>query len=522
MISLTQILSTIETRKHNSTTSKVLKSYIPEPEHIKTGLFNKNKNNNNNLVEIPEHFKKGRLYQELNENENENETNPITKLGGLKRKKVRHYFKNSIESIEDLDNLLDTYDYWSVDIISKELFKFFLKNREKLIKLIENDEKYNYMMNKIHEIIQNRLNIKKLEENITKKNQNNILKNNRLVIQIFYNKILRRLFYILYSKFDTLTINFSREGFLDCLKYAHESYFPWNENTTKVAAENGHLDCLKYAYEKGCSLHTLTITFAAMNGHLDCLKYAYKNGCQWDEYTTKVAAENGHLDCLKYAYENGCQWDEGTTANAARGGHLDCLKYAYENDCRWNIETTLFAALNGHLDCLKYAHENKCPWDTGTTDSAAMNGHLDCLKYAHDNGCLWDKSTTAFAATYGHLNCFEYAYENGCPFDNSILDNLNISIKECIKKIIKIKEKTNVIIKKIEARPKNKRTGQNYMLQLFLQSNNKEFNDIYMERNIREKVKEKVINRLKNRKDFVSLIQNNKNKEKRKSFFRWW
>ena len=42
---------------------------------------------------------------------------------------------------------------------------------------------------------------------------------------------------------------------------------------------------------------------AAKNGHLDCLKYAHENGYKWDNIVCSEAAKNGHLDCLKYAHE---------------------------------------------------------------------------------------------------------------------------------------------------------------------------------------------------------------------------
>jgi len=37
--------------------------------------------------------------------------------------------------------------------------------------------------------------------------------------------------------------------------------------------------------------------------------YARENGCPWDEKTTRCAAEKGHLECLQYASDNGCPWE---------------------------------------------------------------------------------------------------------------------------------------------------------------------------------------------------------------------
>ena len=125
----------------------------------------------------------------------------------------------------------------------------------------------------------------------------------------------------------------------------------------------------------------------ASNGYLDCLKYAHEQGCPWDKLATTNAASKGHLDCLKYAHEQGCPWTASATSRAASNGQLDCLKYLHEKGCPWNISTTRSAAANGQLDCLKYLHEQGCPWTRSTTYYATLNKHWNCLKYARENGC---------------------------------------------------------------------------------------------------------------------------------------
>jgi hypothetical protein len=568
---------------------------------------------------IPEHFKKGLLYKILIKNNNN--------LNISYNKDIKYYyFKDSIESIEDLDNLLDTYNYWKVDTISSRLFFYCYYFGGIIKELINNDKKYKYIMDKIGQIYLGKLTI-----NIIKKNKKfnsermktivfnkniNISPNNqnRLITTIIYN-ILKRLYHLLYTKNNNLTLAFAKEGYLDCLKYAneigcplnkdttygaasnghldclkyaHENDFPWDEKTTYGAASNGHLDCLKYAHENdcpwdkdttygsasngyldclkyahennclwdkkaianaaainghldcleythknGCTLKPYIVTLytaqnghldclmylhknncpwneettcnAALKGHLECLKYAHDNKCPWDKKTTQYAAQNGHLECLKYAHENKCPWDEKTTASAAGSGDLECLKYAHENKCPWNEETTASAAFRGSLECLKYAHENDCQWNKNTTKWAASNGHLECLIYAHKNGCPWDKETTMSAVLSGHWKCFEYAYDNDCPFDNlNVPYNLDIRVKEYIEKLIKIKEKRDLIIKKIEDRPKSNISGKKYMIKLLQQGK------IYIEPNIRKTVIDKVINRLKTHTNFLSLIPKNK------------
>ena len=50
---------------------------------------------------------------------------------------------------------------------------------------------------------------------------------------------------------------------------------------------------------------------AAKLGYLNCLKYLHETGCEWNEWSCARAAENGHLDCLKYAHQNGCWTQSG-------------------------------------------------------------------------------------------------------------------------------------------------------------------------------------------------------------------
>jgi hypothetical protein len=137
-------------------------------------------------------------------------------------------------------------------------------------------------------------------------------------------------------------------------------------------------DLITYLTEKTCinktyKCRTYTCDDASKNGHLDCLKYAHENCCAlillrdasslaspWTSYACDAASENGHLDCLKYAHENGCDWTEHTCSNASLNGHLDCLKYAHENCCPWSKITCSNASKNSHLDCLKYAFEHVC------------------------------------------------------------------------------------------------------------------------------------------------------------------
>jgi len=45
---------------------------------------------------------------------------------------------------------------------------------------------------------------------------------------------------------------------------------------------------------------------ASKNGHLECLKYAHENGCPWDAFTVEAGIINGKSECVNYAIEKGC------------------------------------------------------------------------------------------------------------------------------------------------------------------------------------------------------------------------
>ena len=129
---------------------------------------------------------------------------------------------------------------------------------------------------------------------------------------------------------------------------------------------------------------------AADAGHLECLRYAHEAGYPWDERTTGAAAWNGHLECLRYAHEQGCPWNEDVLGNAATCGHLKCLKYLHENGCPGDGLAFCGAAYYGHYECIEYGHKNDYPWNTWITRNAYNGSQFRILLYAIANGCPYD------------------------------------------------------------------------------------------------------------------------------------
>ena len=182
---------------------------------------------------------------------------------------------------------------------------------------------------------------------------------------------------------------------------------------------------------------------SAKYGRLDCLQYAHEFGFPWDEYTTYCAAVGNHIECLEYAHISGCPWDENTTYGAAINYSLQCLKYAIDQNCPIADEIYGFiqcmdengnvmdyetygqilcnpcniCSSYGNLYVKNYTRNGGYKWTANLCHIAAGFGHLHCLKSAHENGYPWDKRTTYIAHRSGHKVCLKYAIDEGCPCD---------------------------------------------------------------------------------------------------------
>ena len=152
----------------------------------------------------------------------------------------------------------------------------------------------------------------------------------------------------------------------------------WYRNTTLHASKNGHLDCLKYAHENGCPWHTYTTAFSACNGHLDCLKYAHENDCLLHKNTTLHASKNGHLDCLKYIHENVCPLNEQTTLS-----NLEKCISKIDLDDKWWRSFLFEKDLTSYLKLNILVHTKKEEINNLQEKSTSLFSHIskDLTKY---------------------------------------------------------------------------------------------------------------------------------------------
>jgi len=271
-------------------------------------------------------------------------------------------------------------------------------------------------------------------------------------------------------------------GELELLKYLYQTRGRYEDfkNEGDAAAEHSHLDCLKYLVQKGYHCDRATLIVAAYGGNLECFQYVYEHmhfiqkeekirwrtcvnddnieifvhaytHCQErirfeDEWYATAVLYNG-VQSLQYAVDHGlplkaclfhfitrnrtktdafvhlctlgCPWPEGYCkwlVEHKGGGMLPFLKLAHELGCPYDAREVIeTAAAHGEVDCMAYLHKQGCLWDERVTAAAARASSLHCLRYAHTHGCPWDE--TACTAAVRHVTNLMYLHKHGCPWD---------------------------------------------------------------------------------------------------------
>jgi hypothetical protein len=308
----------------------------------------------------------------------------------------------------------------------------------------------------------------------------------------------------------------TKSGKVEMLSYCSQ-YVPWNGDECEIASKNGFLDCLVFAHKNGVKLTSLVMENAVLHGNLECLRYAHKNGCQWDEKILVIAIKEGQTECLEYALDNGCpiskvasktainvgrlehlkllvahgyvlcvsdlraaikvpnldfldfvlekqyfseeeeDWtgytaergylgalktfvdhgykcDENTVISALVGDQIECLRYLLSRKIKVDEKACEIAAEKGFLKCLKIVRAFGCPCDETASYAAARAGHLDILKYLRNENIPWDTLTCAYAAENGRLGILKFLHEEGCPWDETTTCSaINRGHIECYK-----------------------------------------------------------------------------------------
>lgn len=263
-------------------------------------------------------------------------------------------------------------------------------------------------------------------------------------------------------------------GRLDLVQTLQERRFKWDDYACCTAAAlYGHIHILQYMYENRCDISFMAMIFAARGGQLACLQFVHSvdslfvnaitlefavaahyqflkepgndtHSTAWQRDFPLAPPADGYLECLRYVLAHGCPIHKNACTKAAQYGLLDCLALLHEYNALWDAGTTTAAAGAGHVHCLQYLHEHQCPGDHRATESAAANGQYVCLVYLHSfiapvgTGAItvaagagqlhcvqflkehyypWCAAATSSAAKQGHLHCLQYLHENGCAWD---------------------------------------------------------------------------------------------------------
>ncbi|EAY15122.1 MGC83745 protein, putative [Trichomonas vaginalis G3] len=135
----------------------------------------------------------------------------------------------------------------------------------------------------------------------------------------------------------------SFDGYLEIVKYLIEAGFDkdWRKQSNKFnailcASQKGHLETVKYLKSIGCDVNSKQkgnsncIYCAATEGHLETIQYLVSAGCNPDEKDVSgitplnVASRYGFYEVVKYLLECGCNKD------AIDNGGMKPIDYAKE------------------------------------------------------------------------------------------------------------------------------------------------------------------------------------------------
>lgn len=99
-------------------------------------------------------------------------------------------------------------------------------------------------------------------------------------------------------------------GQLECLEYLYDIGYNFSWIICNDVTRLGHLDILKFLHQKQIiTLNESIFINASRYGHINCLKYAAENNCPTSVFAYAYAIKNGHLDCAKYLYDRGIYCD---------------------------------------------------------------------------------------------------------------------------------------------------------------------------------------------------------------------
>ena len=114
------------------------------------------------------------------------------------------------------------------------------------------------------------------------------------------------------------------------------AWVPVGRGTTHIDIQDDHIDAVISHIDMPHPISTpisISLISDIPYRHLISISEHVLSLFPWDQSTTRSAAEHGHLEVLRWAREHGCPWNEDTCYYAARNGHLEVLQWAREHGC---------------------------------------------------------------------------------------------------------------------------------------------------------------------------------------------
>lgn len=368
-----------------------------------------------NLNDIPKYLIESELYNTLlDECQNDN------KIVNIPEQNFKQ--DETLNNLNDFENLLQTYRYWIVKKYSRsKFFNFVFKNRDlDYSNIISNFSVEFPMMKEIHYL--SIVDIKFFDLGYL------ISLGYLDLIKIYFqkNKNIPKSI-----KYFNLAIENDN---LKIVMFLHNSGFKGNEESCALAIKNCNIEMLKFLHEIECPWNENTLDYC---NDIECLKFAIKNGCLDvidKSYACENAVDNDCFECFKYLHENGCELqDESITFRASISGKLDFLKYSIDNNCE--IRNTI---LHSILDFKKCQDEE-------------FEKIFECFKYLHENVHFkLNEDLVKICVLRNHLKVLKYLIEKKCPVKKNTLNGFYITDKnkECVEYILNIYPKNGLGLKK--------------------------------------------------------------------------
>lgn len=194
-------------------------------------------------------------------------------------------------------------------------------------------------------------------------------------------------------------------GSLDCLRYACANGCAWSRRAIAMAINNGRtardrIEYLRCLCECDPSCGAAACQEAAASGALDCLRYAHESGFHWDEATCAKAAKYDEVECLAYAHENGCAWDERTLLVAIHHDAVNCVRYMGAQGMHWSRRAYAKAR---HIGARCFEYMSSVPFDghcTGEWSGPDDNARAHLLQYNDDDDKQYDSDDSSDESEY--------------------------------------------------------------------------------------------------------------------------